>query len=81
MDCCHSGAFAEHGKAGALPPAITSETFATEGTGLYVLTAADRLQYAWDGSDLRQGDPEPSLSQFTSSVVEGLESGDAAPED
>ena len=80
MDCCHSGAFAEYGKAAAPAPAVTSETFAADGTGLYVLTAADRLQYAWDGAELRQGDAETPLSQFTSWLVEGLENGEAAPD-
>jgi uncharacterized caspase-like protein len=46
LDCCHSGAFAEHAKAAAPPPAVTSETFSGGDAGLYVLTAADALQFA-----------------------------------
>src|SRR5437879_7188726 len=29
LDCCHSGAFAEHGKAAATPPAVHPATFAS----------------------------------------------------
>src|SRR5215470_5223807 len=54
LDCCHSGAFAEHAKAAALAPAVTGETFSI-GAGLYVLTAADAMQFAWDGAELRAG--------------------------
>ena len=68
--------------AGAPPPAVTSDTFASAGTGLYVLTAADTLQYAWDGADLRRGDEASNkLSLFTSWLVDGLESGEAAPDE
>jgi len=82
LDCCHSGAFAGGSKAGAPPRAVTSDTFSSAGTGLYVLTAADALQYAWDGSKLRLGDEAANkLSVFTSWLVEGLETGDAAPDD
>lgn len=82
LDCCHSGAFAEHAKAAVPPPAVTAETFARADAGLYVLTAADALQFAYDGADLRLGDAAAnSLSQFTSWLVEGLEKGEAAPDD
>jgi uncharacterized caspase-like protein len=33
LDCCHSGAFAEHGKAAAPPPAVTPDTFASGDCG------------------------------------------------
>jgi hypothetical protein len=72
LDCCHSGAFASGSMAGAPPPAVTSDTFSFAGTGLYVLTAADALQYAWDGSELRLGEASDKLSLFTSWLVEGL---------
>jgi hypothetical protein len=82
LDCCHSGAFAEHAKAGAPAPAVTEQTFSVGDTGLYVLTAADALQFAWDGTDLRTGEEEATgFSRFTSWLVEGLEKGEAAPED
>src|SRR5580692_10534797 len=82
LDCCHSGAFAEHAKAVAPPPAVTPNTFSTGDAGLYVLTAADTLQFAWDGAELRSGDGAAGgFSQFTSWLVEGLEKGEAAPDD
>jgi hypothetical protein len=82
LDCCHSGAFAEHAKAAVPPPAVTPNTFSSGDAGLYVLTAADTLQFAWDGAELRGGDESASgFSQFTSWLVEGLEKGEAAPED
>jgi hypothetical protein len=82
LDCCHSGAFAEHAKAAALPPAVTSNTFSSGDAGLYVLTAADTLQFAWDGAELRTGgDADSGISKFTSWLVQGLEKGEAAPDD
>jgi hypothetical protein len=82
LDCCHSGAFAEHAKAVAPPPAVTSETFSGGDAGLYVLTAADALQFAWDGSELRAGNEAASgVSRFTSWLVDGLAKGQAAPDD
>jgi uncharacterized caspase-like protein len=82
LDCCHSGAFAEHAKAAAAPPAVTPNTFSSGDPGLYVLTAADTLQFAWDGAELRSGDAAAGgFSQFTSWLVEGLEKGEAAPDD
>ncbi len=82
LDCCHSGAFAEGAKAASPAPAVTAETFSNADAGLFVLTAANALQFAWDGAELRTGDlVTDSLSRFTSWMVEGLETGDAAPDD
>jgi len=81
LDCCHSGAFVEHTKAAALAPAVTRETFSSHGAGVYVLTAADAMQFAWDGAELRAGDAAAGFSRFTSWLVEGLEEGAAAPDD
>jgi uncharacterized caspase-like protein len=82
LDCCHSGAFAEHGKAAAPPPAVTPDTFASGDCGLYVLTAADALQFAWDGAELRSGDEGAGrISPFTSWLIDGLQKGEAAPQD
>jgi beta-lactam-binding protein with PASTA domain len=61
---------------------VTSETFSGGDAGLYVLTAADALQFAWDGSQLRAGnEAADGFSQFTSWLVDGLEKGEAAPDD
>jgi hypothetical protein len=82
LDCCHSGAFAEHAKAAAPAPAVTPNTFSSGDAGLYVLTAADTLQFAWDGAELRAGNEATAgFSQFTSWLVEGLDKGEAAPDD
>jgi hypothetical protein len=82
LDCCHSGAFAEHAKSVIPAPAVTPETFSGGDAGLYVLTAADALQFAWDGADLRAGsETAGGFSQFTSWLVEGLEKGEPAPDD
>ena len=82
LDCCHSGAFADHSKAAVPPPAVTPETFSSGDAGLYVLTAADALQFAWDGAELRVGDEAATeLSKFTSWLVDGLDKGEAAPDD
>jgi formylglycine-generating enzyme required for sulfatase activity len=81
LDCCHSGAFGEYGKAGTPAPAVTPDTFSSSGTGLYVLTAADALQYAWDGAEMRLGEAASRLSLFTSWLAHGLETGEAAPDD
>ena len=73
LDCCHSGAFAEHGKAGRSPPTLTSETFSGGDDRSLRLTAADALQFAWDGAELRAGrrSRPRSFSRFTSWLVDG----------
>jgi hypothetical protein len=81
LDCCHSGAFAEHAK-GAVAQAVTDNTFAGGGSGRYVLTAADSQQFAWDGGELKEGDVETrKLSSFTSWLVDGIGAAQAAPEE
>jgi uncharacterized caspase-like protein len=82
LDCCHSGAFAEQAKSGAPAPAVTADTFAIGDAGIYVLTAADALQFAWDGDDLRTGHASASRnSHFTGWLVDALEKGEAAPDE
>jgi hypothetical protein len=79
---CHSGAFAEYAKAASPAPAVTSDTFSSDDAGLYVLAAADALQFAWEGPELRTGDEAAGgFSRFTSWLVEGLDKGEAAPDD
>lgn len=81
LDCCHSGAFAENAKAGGAAPAVTADTFASGEAGIYVLTAADALQFAWDGDNLQSGTASASrTSRFTAWLVDGLEQGEAAPD-
>ncbi len=82
LDCCHSGAFAEHAKSAVPPLAVTEATFSSRDAGVYVLTATDAQQFAWDGGELRAGDQNAiGFSQFTSWLVDGLEKGEAAPDD
>jgi hypothetical protein len=80
LDCCHSGAFAERAKAGGPAPAVTPDTFVGGEAGTYVLTASDAMQLAWDGDELRSGDGS-GTSRFTAWLVDGLEGGEAAPDD
>jgi uncharacterized caspase-like protein len=62
LDCCHSGAFGDHTKGAASAPAVTAETFSAGDAGLYVLTAADALQFAWDGTSCGPGMTMPVAS-------------------
>jgi uncharacterized caspase-like protein len=80
LDCCHSGAFVEGAKAGGAAPAVTPDTFASDGAGTYVLTASDAMQFAYDSGELRSGDGS-GTSRFTSWLVEGLADGKAAPDE
>jgi uncharacterized caspase-like protein len=81
LDCCHSGAFGEHAK-GAVAQAVTDNTFAGGGSGRYVLTASDSQQFAWDGGELKEGDVETRrLSSFTSWLVDGIGTAQAAPDE
>lgn len=81
LDCCHSGAFTDGAKSAATAPVMTQETFDTTAVGRYVLTAADALQFAWDGDALREGSPANChLSRFTAWLVDGLGRGEASPD-
>ncbi|MFH8631592.1 caspase domain-containing protein [Streptomyces lydicus] len=72
LDCCFSGAF--------LPGMKSSDTTAhvwdaLAGYGHAVLTATNRMEYAWEGNHLSELEPEPS--HFTGAVIEGLRTGQA----
>ncbi|WP_405728921.1 caspase family protein [Streptomyces sp. NBC_01537] len=71
LDCCYSGAFLP-GTKGDSTVHIKDEL---SGHGRVVLTATSRTEYAWEGNDLSELEPEPSY--FTGAVIEGLRSGDA----
>ncbi|MGF6547618.1 caspase family protein [Paraburkholderia youngii] len=75
LDCCHSGVFTEGIKGKA--EAVNANTFDPgEGAeGYYVLTATTGIQYALDSQTA-----QPSLSHFTSWLVDGLGRGEAAPD-
>ena len=76
LDCCHSGAIAKGFK--GTEQFISEDTFDVKGYGREIITATDSLQYAMDGNS-SSGDEEQSL--FTRCLVEGLETGEAAPAD
>ncbi|ONF74408.1 caspase, EACC1-associated type [Amycolatopsis keratiniphila] len=71
LDCCFSGAFVPGMKATAGVDAKEQ----LSGYGRAVLMATGRTEYAWEGSRLRELDPEPS--RFTEAIVHGLRTGEA----
>lgn len=75
LDCCYAGAFAKGMKAKAGGPVDVDERLG--GSGRAVITATDALQFAFEGSDLVQGDPAARPSIFTDVVVQGLRTGQA----
>ena len=72
LDCCYSGAFKEGMLAKGDQRVGAGEQL--EGQGRVVLTASDALQYSFEGEQL-QG--EGIRSVFTSTLVHGLETGEA----
>ena len=82
LDCCHSGAFPGPRKDATEPQVLQPETLASPAEGQYVLTASDRLQFAYDAaSDGAAGGQVERYSRFTSWLVEAIENGSAAPSD
>jgi len=71
LDCCYSGAFLP-GSKGDTAVHVKEEL---AGHGRAVLTATNRAEYAWEGNQLSELEPEPS--RFTGAVIEGLRSGEA----
>ena len=76
LDCCYSGAFDRSGKGAVAQPALTSETFDVRGYGRVVLTSSSATQKSWEGNQFLAG---TDRSLFTHYLVEGLETGNAAP--
>ncbi len=73
LDCCYAGAFAKGMTVRADQEVGTGEYF-RDGRGWGIMTASDTMQYAFEGEDMR-GNGVRSL--FTSTLVEGLGSGEA----
>ncbi len=76
LDCCYSGAFATGGRGDR--SVHLRERFLKDvppGRGRVVLTASNAIEYAWEGDTL-SGEGQPSV--FTSAVVNGLRTGEAA---
>ena len=73
LDCCYSGAFARGLTAKGDQRVDLTEPF--QGRGRVVLTASNSTEYAFEGDQLIEHHPGPSV--FTSALVEGLETGAA----
>jgi len=79
LDCCYGGAFSRGFRTRAGQNANVFDSFPRQrlggGRGRVVITASSAMEYAFEGSDLASGRPEPSV--FTSALVRGLETGAA----
>ena len=75
LDCCYSGAFGR----GYVPRAGNAVDVGDRlgGSGRAVITASSALEYAFEGSDLADGNPDTRPSVFTSALVKGLATGEA----
>ncbi|MEP5658658.1 MAG: SUMF1/EgtB/PvdO family nonheme iron enzyme [Hyphomicrobiales bacterium] len=81
LDCCHSGAFMDGAKRAVDQQAVTGQTFDIGGKGQYILSACSATEFAFEAGQLREGDPDARpRSIFTECFVNGLTSGDAAPQ-
>lgn len=81
LDCCHSGAYASGAKAdgsqGIGTTVATNATFDVKGYGRVALLSSTATQLSWEGERII-GDTDRSL--FTHHLVEGLQTGAAAPD-
>ncbi|RLK53701.1 caspase family protein [Actinokineospora cianjurensis] len=73
LDCCYAGAFHRGMVARAGEQVGVEERF--RGRGRAVITASSAMEYAFEGSELTDSAPAPSV--FTAALVEGLRTGDA----
>ncbi|MCH9699361.1 MAG: SUMF1/EgtB/PvdO family nonheme iron enzyme [Gammaproteobacteria bacterium] len=74
LDCCHGGAITKGFK--GVEQFISEDLFDVNGFGREIITATDSLEYAKDGDASSEN---AQLSLFTRCLVDGLETGDAAP--
>ena len=75
LDCCYSGAFARAAKSGTAAPAVTPDTFSSQGEGRVALLSSTATQRSFEGERV-QGEAQRSV--FTHWLVEGLRTGEAA---
>jgi hypothetical protein len=79
LDCCYGGAFARGVTVRAAGDIDVLGSFPHErlgsGRGRAVITASSAMEYAFEGGQLADGAPQPSV--FTTALVEGLSTGDA----
>jgi uncharacterized caspase-like protein len=74
LDCCFAGAFTTGmTRRVGMDTAGVKEQFT--GSGLFVITASDAMQYSFEGG--RQVGQPPEPSPFTKALVDGLRSGEA----
>ncbi|HEY0760384.1 MAG TPA: caspase family protein [Acidisarcina sp.] len=73
LDCCYSGAFASAMMAKGDKSVGVRQQF-DQGRGMVIMTASDALQYSFEGDKV---EGEAVRSVFTSSMVRGIETGQA----
>ncbi len=73
LDCCYSGSFERGMLARARSGLDLEERFG--GRGRAVITASSATEYAFEGANVAEADPGPSI--FTNALVRGLDTGDA----
>jgi outer membrane biosynthesis protein TonB len=74
LDCCFAGAFTTGmARRVGVDTAGVKEQFT--GSGLFVITASDAMQYSFEGG--RQVGEPPEPSPFTKALVDGLRTGEA----
>ncbi|WP_371493743.1 caspase family protein [Kitasatospora sp. NBC_00374] len=80
LDCCYGGAFTQGSRVRASGDLNVLDSFdggkADRGRGWAAITASNGMEYAFEGDHLAE-EGERQASVFTSSVVEGLVTGDA----
>src|SRR5262249_37572495 len=76
LDCCYAGAFGRGMTAKAGQAVHVEEQFG--GRGRAVITASGAMEYAFEDAELADASEAPA-SVFTKALVEGLETGDADP--
>ncbi|WP_199881452.1 caspase family protein [Streptomyces sp. CB03911] len=80
LDCCYGGAFTQGSHVRASGDLNVLDSFdggrADRGRGWAVITASNGMEYAFEGDHLAE-EGHQQASVFTSSVVEGLVTGDA----
>ncbi|HET7475454.1 MAG TPA: caspase family protein [Dermatophilaceae bacterium] len=79
LDCCYGGAFAQGVSVRASGSANVLEAFPADrlggGRGRAVISASSAMEYAFEGTELAQGQATPSV--FTTALVHGLRTGEA----
>jgi hypothetical protein len=73
LDCCYAGAFGRGMVTRGSDTVDLKERFS--GQGRAVITATGALEYAFEGGQLADGQPDPSV--FTAAMVRGLATGEA----